>query len=307
VTDSVWLDLTHQSLAEAIHTQADADSTERIVVDTSEDSLDQSVREWLASPEADGIRGLQADLPLELWNEFPAEIAARVVDPGAAGAVSFPASQLTGLIENANTDSVWRQVIQAADAGTTIEAMNVTRPAVERPGLAPDPPGRDRRWLIEAINDLQCPIRRPNQDQQVAWTAIQAGLLQLHDALDASHSHSQSIEGEGTHGTGDYWHGIMHRREPDFGNAAYWFRRVGHHPVFDELAEFAGTVIKDHPHGQLVKSVRPSGHWSSIAMIDLCNQAVSRGDRPLSEVLAELQWGEMLLLLRYSWQEFQSA
>ncbi len=60
-----------------------------------------------------------------------------------------------------------------------------------------------------------------------------AGLWLYHDFLDESHTISQEIATP----TGSYWHGIMHRREPDASNAKYWFRRVGDHPVFAELAE----------------------------------------------------------------------
>lgn len=65
--------------------------------------------------------------------------------------------------------------------------------------------------------------------------ACLAGLWLCHDFLDESHQISQEIRTP----TGSYWHGIMHRREPDYENSKYWFRRVGAHPVFDELAAAA--------------------------------------------------------------------
>ena len=66
------------------------------------------------------------------------------------------------------------------------------------------------------------------------------GLLQVHDFWDASHEAAQQADDLGERDFSAYWHGIAHRREPDAGNAAYWFRRVGRHPVFTPLARRPG-------------------------------------------------------------------
>jgi len=52
---------------------------------------------------------------------------------------------------------------------------------------------------------------------------LQAAIWLYVDDLDRSHTISQGIETE----EGSFWHGIMHRREGDFSNAKYWFRRAG--------------------------------------------------------------------------------
>jgi hypothetical protein len=52
---------------------------------------------------------------------------------------------------------------------------------------------------------------------------LQAGLWLYVDQLDRSHEVSQSIESS----AGSLWHGIMHRREGDFWNSKYWFRKAG--------------------------------------------------------------------------------
>src|SRR5580692_4419464 len=41
---------------------------------------------------------------------------------------------------------------------------------------------------------------------------------------------------------GDYWHAIVHRQEPDAGNAGYWCGQVGAHPIFPELREEAAQI-----------------------------------------------------------------
>lgn len=51
--------------------------------------------------------------------------------------------------------------------------------------------------------------------------------------LDESHTLSQNIHSP----EGSYLHGIMHRREGDYSNAKYWFRRAGEMDFFDRITE----------------------------------------------------------------------
>jgi hypothetical protein len=68
--------------------------------------------------------------------------------------------------------------------------------------------------------------------------ACRAGLWLRFDFLDESHTISQETE------TADFnfWHAIMHRREPDASNSKYWWRRVGAHPVLEQLRQRAPEV-----------------------------------------------------------------
>ena len=60
---------------------------------------------------------------------------------------------------------------------------------------------------------------------------VKAALYLRHGFLDESHKISQHVETA----NGSYWHAIMRRKEGDFSNAKYWYRRVGQHPVFATL------------------------------------------------------------------------
>lgn len=140
-------------------------------------------------------------------------------------------------------------------------------------------------------------------------TALKAGLYLINDFFEESHSCSQSIEGMGPHHTGDYWHAILHRREPDYGNSKYWFRHVGRHPIFAELAPIAIRRI-DGAQGAVSSKLQPwkarlisENRWDPFAFVDLCE--IAARDVNLSAWCEILQYDEMLLLLASTYEEMK--
>jgi hypothetical protein len=125
--------------------------------------------------------------------------------------------------------------------------------------------------------------------------ALAAGLLQVYDLWDASHEAAQRADDLGERDFSAYWHGIAHRREPDPGNAAYWFRRVGRHPLFTPLADVARPLLDEHGDPSLTSRLISGGAWNASAMIDLCTEA--RPGTPREAIARRLQRLEMWLLL----------
>ena len=102
--------------------------------------------------------------------------------------------------------------------------------------------------------------------------AALAGLWLRAGDFDRSHSIAQDLHTA----EGSYWHGILHRMEPDPGNAGYWFRRVGRHPIFADLAHRSGAR-----------------NWDPFAFIDECERARRKpgfADERRARQLATLEW-----------------
>jgi hypothetical protein len=104
---------------------------------------------------------------------------------------------------------------------------------------------------------------------------LSAGLLHVLDAWDASHEAAQEADDLGERDFSAYWHGIAHRREPDASNAAYWFRRVGRHPLHAELPELARPILEQRDCPDAVRRIVRGGAWDAMAMIDVCTKAKS--------------------------------
>jgi hypothetical protein len=113
--------------------------------------------------------------------------------------------------------------------------------------------------------------------------ALVAGLWLYIDDLHRSHAVSQEID----NATGSFWHGIMHRREGDFSNSHYWFRKVGKHPAMTRIdmaggGAGAGTEV---------------AHYDAHAFIDRVETA-HRQHKPAADLIA-LQRHEWLALFEW--------
>lgn len=126
------------------------------------------------------------------------------------------------------------------------------------------------------------------QDRSM-WRMVRAGLLYAVDALDPAHRIFQDEPSD----LGSYWHGMMHRREGDFDNARYWFRRAGKLPVFDKIHRAASE------HSSLFGR---QSTWDPYLFTGECEQARFGAPEKTTE-LAALQRAEWDVLFDYCWRK----
>jgi hypothetical protein len=158
------------------------------------------------------------------------------------------------------------------------------------PVLGPGAPQELLRGKLEALTVEKLFAPRPIRRLDPARACL-AALWLWHDFLDQSHTLSQDI----STAEGSYWHGLMHRREPDFANAAYWFRRVGKHPVFAELTRVTAKLVESPP-------VTVPTPWDPFWFIDYCQACLERKE-PGEHFARLLQKREWELLFDYCYQQ----
>jgi hypothetical protein len=120
--------------------------------------------------------------------------------------------------------------------------------------------------------------------------AALSGIWLYFSCFDESHNISQDIATV----DGSYWHGILHRHEPDAGNAAYWFRRVGEHAIFPVLRDAAAEVISG-----FTGTFRLKDRWDPFAFIDFCEDARRQPGSERERLAREIQLAEWQLLFDY--------
>ena len=114
------------------------------------------------------------------------------------------------------------------------------------------------------------------------------GLLLYFSCFEECHAIVQELSSQ----EASFWHAILHRQEPDPGNASYWFRRVGAHSVFPQLNKAARGILARYPDS----GFRPTQEWDPFAFVDFCERVRRNPGSSAERAAAEIQRTEWQLL-----------
>jgi hypothetical protein len=118
-----------------------------------------------------------------------------------------------------------------------------------------------------------------------------AGLWLYFSCFEEAHKLAEMCETE----EGDLWHALIHRHEGDSGNAAYWFRRAGPHPIFTHIARAVVKIIRRYPTAEF-----RTGRWDPLAFLAFCDRARKQPGSIHERVAMEIQRAEWQILFDYT-------
>lgn len=291
------------------------------LANSSQAALAEPLQQAITEMESDTVLDVVLLFPptaqdsCEAWQKYPTRLVAlRENLAQRVAAVVFRVSALQDLGFADVSIPIWDVVIRASQKPGRCQAVQLgeklladgTQTSPSFPELAPGRPDHSWDWVKSYLDSVSAADLVSQVTSTPDGIALKAGLLQIHNYLDASHELSQSVQGRGRNSAGDYWHAIMHRREPDYSNAKYWFRNVGSHPLFHSLAESVDSLLSqsDSPTAHTARQkLLSKGEWDPFAFVDFCQECNQGGDLELTLIAQQIQWSEMQLLLDQTYRD----
>jgi hypothetical protein len=174
------------------------------------------------------------------------------------------------------------------------ELVTAAKALLDESGLAdlgpgPRPEAEDLPALNGKIDALFQQHGRPRKAE-----LIRSLILLWHDHLEPSHCLSQDEHNP----DGSLVHAIMHRREPDYSNAKYWWRSTGDHVCFPGIAAKVQSLVADDE--SLAEQIIRDGAWDAYAFTDAVSQGIRESaDSPRHQLLKKVQRAETDAVLEH--------
>jgi hypothetical protein len=165
-------------------------------------------------------------------------------------------------------------------------ALSALKAFMETPELASL--GPESRPGTSSVGSLELQLETVFQQFQITSARgelLRAVIYLWHDHLDSAHQIAQSVENR----DGSLIHAMMHRREPDYPNAKYWFRRAGEHPAFHFLSKKIAGLREDALEAAVRNRLFSGGIWNAIGFVDLVEEASDREQPKENQMLQEVQ------------------
>ena len=146
--------------------------------------------------------------------------------------------------------------------------------------------------LEAALDAILSGTSLPDSRRELA----RATVLLWHDHWDPAHLLPQRFE----NADGSFVHAIIHRREPDYWNSKYWFRRAAGHPCLTEIATRARQLPAQADDPGLLTRLLSRGAWDALGFVDECQRCAGLpADDPAHLLARRLQRLEFEVLLAH--------
>ena len=165
--------------------------------------------------------------------------------------------------------------------------------------IAPDMPLGQGETDANILNDLRTlHVETAFEPKRVENRAMAeccfAGVWLYFNYFDTAHTIVQDIPSR----EASLWHGIIHRRDGDFWNSGYWFRKAGYHPIFSDLKNHARRITRKVGLNTTTSLLVHQEIWDPLFFIELVEKSAGSGT-PTELTCRQIQQIEWQLLFEY--------
>ncbi|HAA77550.1 TPA: hypothetical protein DCE37_20755 [Candidatus Latescibacteria bacterium] len=256
----------------------------------------------------------------DLIHRVGLRVSSLLLAPWKPGALLIRSDTMADLGAYRHIDqAVWEYDIRLASKGLSVELLDEDL-AVWNVDMDPAGslvrelvPSGMRESFLKRLLDQTAPGDLVAEGGNEFPALLLAGLHLFNDDLETSHTISQSFGRESV--AANFWHGVIHRREPDFGNARGWFERArsweGLLQIRDAVQEVLERVLLRPEYGQtrdlafsLKQHLDSEGIWDSGYFVDMCERFSEAGvpDEMEETLLRAVQEAEMVAALESTYR-----